>query len=81
MLAKFSAALIYALFPRHPVDVKIVANDFLVNKCGDFIDIRLCGEAVIDDSRILVPGSLNKVMTDDQPMQKNIAIKRIRLTA
>jgi hypothetical protein len=82
MLAKFSPAFTYALFPRHPDGVKIVVNDFLVKKGSDFIDI-LCGEAVIDDSRILVPvccfpGLLNKVMTDNQPMQKTIAIKRAR---
>jgi hypothetical protein len=82
MLAKSSAALTYALFPRHPDGVKIVVNDFLVKKCSDFIDI-LRGEAIIDDSRVLVPvccfsGSFNKVMADNQPMQKNIAFKRIR---
>ena len=82
MLPKSSAALTYALFPRHPDGVKIVVNDFLVKKCSDFIDI-LRGEAVVDNSRVLVPvccfpGSFNKVMADNQPTQKNIAIKRIR---
>jgi hypothetical protein len=79
MLPKASAALTYALFPRHHDGVKIIVNDFLVKKCGDFTDI-LRGEAVIDNSRVLVLvccflGSFNKVMADNQPMQKNIAIK------
>ena len=82
MLAKSRAAFTYALFPHNHDGIKIIVNDFLVKKYGDFIDI-LRGEAVNDDSRILVPvccfpGSFNKVVADDQPMQKNIAIKRIR---
>jgi hypothetical protein len=82
MLSKPSAAFTYALFPRYAVGVKVVVNDFRVKKCSDFMDV-LCGEAVIEDSHIFdsvccFPHSLNKVMTDNKSMQKNIAIKRMR---
>ena len=82
MLAKLCAAFTHAPFPCRPSGVKIVVNDSLVKKCSNFTDI-LSGEVVIDDSRVLVPVrcfpcSLGKVMADNQPMQKNVAIKRIR---
>jgi hypothetical protein len=54
MLAKSSAAFTHALFPPHRDGFKVVVNDFLVKKYSEFMDI-LYGEAVVDDSRVLVP--------------------------
>ena len=85
MFENSSATFTYAIFTRQTDgigSVEVAMKDYFVKKCSDFIDI-LRGEAIIDDSRILVPvscfsGQLVGIMIDKQPMQKNIAIKRIR---